>query len=99
LAYTDQRRCAVAEVVTPPSEIDPLSCGEFAASLRVPGTDDVVVDCEGITFIDSAGLVVLVDAKERLADSGRALVLRRPSRPLRKLLEITDLADLFPVEA
>lgn len=86
-------------IVTAPAEIDPLSCSDFAAALSVAGPGNIIVECAGVTFIDSAGLVVLIEAHERLACDGRKLILSNPSKQLHRLLEVTDLASLFVADA
>jgi anti-sigma B factor antagonist len=59
--------------------------------------DTVVVDLGGLTFTDSAGLTILVEANEQAANSEVALVLTGVSRQVRKLMEITSLVDLFDI--
>src|SRR5262249_47769628 len=56
-----------------------------AASLRTllielahEAVDPVVVDLAGIEFIDSTGLSLLVQAKQRFESQGRRFALRRP---------------------
>jgi anti-anti-sigma factor len=56
--------------------------GEAAAA----GTS--VIDVSGVTFIDSSGLQILLMAGRTLNGSG-PLVLRSPSRAVRRLLSIT----------
>jgi anti-anti-sigma factor len=50
-----------------------------------------------VSFLDSAGVVVLVEAQERLAREGRQLVLQRPTAAVLRVLEITDLIDRFAI--
>ena len=60
--------------------------------------ETVVVDMRDVTYIDSAGLGVLVKAHRRMTSQNRALVLRVTSPDIIKLFEITGLAHLFAVE-
>jgi len=55
------------------------------------GVRDLVIDCHGITFIDSAGLQAILDAHTRAQSEGGTLTLRRPSAVARRLLEITGM--------
>lgn len=61
-------------------------------------TLDVVVDASGLTFIDSAGLSVLLMASKRWAERKATLTLRAPSQPLRRLLELTATTGRFQLE-
>ena len=53
--------------------------------------DDVVVDLADVSFIDSTGLFVLLQARERLETAGRKLMIARPSRPVTRVLELAGL--------
>lgn len=59
--------------------------------------DTVVVDLGGLTFTDSAGLTILVEANEQSRVHEVELVLTGVSRQVRKLMEITSLVDLFKI--
>jgi anti-sigma B factor antagonist len=52
---------------------------------------DVGVDLERVTFIDSSGLSVLVQARQRVDELGRRFEIRAASRPARRVLEISGL--------
>ena len=58
---------------------------------------DTVVDMSGITFMDSSGLRVLIDAHQRAAENDTALVLHDPSTPVRRVLEIAGVLDHLEV--
>ncbi|MHA3701540.1 STAS domain-containing protein [Jatrophihabitans sp. YIM 134969] len=57
----------------------------------------VVIDLGGLTFTDSAGLTILVEASEQATEAGVELALTGVSRQVRKLMEITSLVDLFQI--
>jgi len=59
---------------------------------------NLVIDLAGVDFIDSSGLAVLIATRRRVDDLGGELMLRRPSRTVRRLLEITHLDELFRIE-
>src|SRR5688500_11128678 len=65
------------------------------------GIDRVVLDLRRMTFVDSFGLGVIVNAKKRLSQQGNALcvVADDEQRTLRRLLEITGLDRVLPVHA
>jgi anti-anti-sigma factor len=54
----------------------------------------LVVDVSELTFVDAAGLRVLLG----LAEDGRTVVLRHPSRLLLRILDVTDTAVRFDLE-
>jgi anti-sigma B factor antagonist len=60
------------------------------------GLTRVVVDAAELSFLDLAGLDVLLDAAGRLRERGGALVLRTPSRRVQRLLHV--LSSPLPVE-
>jgi len=78
-------------------EIDLATAPSFRADfelLLAASSADVVVDCAGLTFIDSSGIAVLLEARDALAAQGRRFSLEHvSSTPLRslQLLGLTDL--------
>lgn len=65
-------------------------------SLVEAGTP-VVVDCAGVTFLDSMGLRALVAGLRAAQDRGLDFVLADPSPPVLRVLELSGTAGLFPV--
>jgi anti-sigma B factor antagonist len=59
----------------------------------------VVVDLEGVDFIDSAGLGVLVGGLERARTRDGDLVLVATGRSVVRVLELTGLTRLFELHA
>ena len=57
----------------------------------------VLVDLSEINYIDSTGIGELVGYLGRFRDTGRKLVLVRPSERIKKLLKIAKLDSLFPI--
>lgn len=55
---------------------------------------DVVFDMTDLTFMDSTGLTVLLSAVRR----GNAVRLRRPTSLVRRVIDITGLEGILPVE-
>ena len=60
------------------------------------GSERLVVDLSGVTFIDSTGLGVLVEARSRLANRSGFLVVA-PGMEARRALEISGLDRHFGV--
>ncbi|MFF5486452.1 STAS domain-containing protein [Streptomyces virginiae] len=67
----------------------------FVAASRV---DRVVADCSRVTFCDSSGLNALLAARLRAVEAGATIHLANPAPQLRRLLQITGAAALFPRE-
>jgi anti-sigma B factor antagonist len=57
----------------------------------------VIVDLEGVDFIDSAGLGVLVGGRERARDAHGDLVLVATGRNVIRVLELTGLDRVFEI--
>ena len=60
--------------------------------LDEPGA--VTIDLAGLSFIDSSGLLGLLRVADRVRDGN--LVLRAPSDPVRRVLDLVELADVSP---
>jgi anti-anti-sigma factor len=59
------------------------------------GKLDIVLDCSGIVFVDSAGLEALAEGAETLIRGGKALKLAGENPKLREILDLTELSPLF----
>jgi anti-sigma B factor antagonist len=57
----------------------------------------LVIDLSGVTFIDSAGLTVILAARQRARAQGGDTYLLGPTKPVRKVLAITSLDRLFEI--
>jgi anti-anti-sigma factor len=85
------------KVITVRGEIDMDNAGQLVDAITtVVGT--AVVDLSEVTFIDSTGLQGLVRAQKAAREHGDEVILRRPSKVVRRLLELTSLIDGFTVE-
>jgi anti-anti-sigma factor len=58
----------------------------------------VMLDLNGLRFVDSAGVSVLIKAKQTAESTGRTLVLRRPTEQLERVFALVGLADWLAVE-
>lgn len=90
-----------AAVLVLPAEVDHRVVGgsyERAAALLGPGVTTLAVDLERTTFLDSAGIALLVRIKNLADVDGARVVLRRPSERVRRVLELAGMADYLPVE-
>lgn len=100
LITVDRRESEVVLVLV--GELDPHTApllDEELTTIRTegePGT--VVLDLTGMTFLDSAGLRVIISGQKALGEAGGTLVLRHPNETARRLLEITGLVEHVTVE-
>ena len=75
-------------------EVDAATAGQLDRALQASSRDpsvELVVDCRGLSFIDSSGLDVFAATAERLGDAGGRLILEAPRPATRRLLEISGL--------
>ncbi len=79
-------------------DLDSHSCQTLAESLNaVASSEPLVLDMGAVRFIDSSGLRALLAAHDARRE-GEPLVLRNPSRAVRRLLEITALTTHLTLE-
>jgi anti-sigma B factor antagonist len=57
----------------------------------------LTVDLAGVSFIDSSGLRILVEAHQARIDADASLTLRSPSAAVQRLLEISGLSSHLDV--
>jgi anti-sigma B factor antagonist len=61
------------------------------------GRSNVAVDFAGVEFMDSTGLGVLISGLKRCREAGGTLALVAPTEPVRKVLTITGLDQVFNI--
>jgi anti-sigma B factor antagonist len=75
-------------------EIDSHTAPKLAECMKdLPDRPQVVADFSAVRFMDSSGLRVLVEASTRAAQSGRTLLICNPTAAVRRVVEISGLAD------
>jgi anti-anti-sigma factor len=80
-------------------DIDLVSCPVLQTALDEFGpTTEVILDCAQATFIDSAGISLLIEESQRRELSGGSLRLRNSEFPVRQVVELTGLIDLFELD-
>jgi anti-anti-sigma factor len=55
----------------------------------------VIVDLEGVTFIDSTGISVLVRVANQAGVQHRGLVIQNPSSSVRKIISVLGLDEML----
>jgi anti-anti-sigma factor len=84
-----------------PRRLDVATSSDVRASLHAAldgAAGDLVIDLCDVEVVDAAGLGVLVGARRRAVDSGRAVVLVSTPLRVRRLLGATHLARLFVID-
>ena len=87
-------------VVEVGGEIDVYTAPEAARAARRPGRDGqyhLVVDMEGVDFLDSTGLGVLVGGLKRVRAHDGSLRLVCTQERILKIFRITGLTKVFPI--
>jgi len=75
-------------------ELDANSAPSLATALStMPDVAQVVADFGGVTFMDSSGLRVLVDAASVAVRAGKTLVIANPQEAIKRIVEISGLSD------
>jgi anti-anti-sigma factor len=74
------------------SNADALEATVTSIAAARPGR--LVFDLSALRFIDSAGITVLLGATAKVKD----VRLRRPSPAVRRVVELTGLAEVLPIE-
>ena len=102
---TNRFECEIASaqsgaecVVTVRGDIDLASAPEFETTLRTAlesSPSSITIDLDGLTFIDSSGLRVLVSLSKEAQSRGATLGLRNVPRHARRVLDITGLSEWF----
>lgn len=82
-------------------ELDAATAPTLDEALRraaVEGASErLVLDFRNLTFVDSAGLSVLVAAHKRLQREGAELVVSSPSAAVRRLFDIAGLDRVLTI--
>ena len=61
------------------------------------GADHIAIDLNGVGFIDSTGLGILVACLKRVRErEGRLVLIAPETSPLRRLLSLTGLQQVLP---
>ena len=97
------RREADRAVVSVVGELDlatvPTLRETAVRELDAPDVTTLVLDVEGLTFLDSTGLGCWIELRNRAEDSGKRLELMSVPPAARRTVSIAGLATVFGLEA
>lgn len=88
----------VVKVVQFPNTLDSSNVSQFTheiESLIETGVKIVLLDLKNVTFMSSSGLMALVYILKVVKAAGCTLLISSRSEPVRMLLEITGLDQVF----
>jgi anti-sigma B factor antagonist len=91
-----------ATVVAPTGRLDVAGAPalrEAVAALAGDGAPRVVIDMEGVSFVDSTGLGSVIAALKQVRNKQGELRLAAPNQQVRVVLELTTLDRVFPYYA
>ncbi len=71
--------------------------GDQIRKLLNEGNHDFVLDLSNLSYVDSFGLGQLICIRSSIQEAGGSLILLRPQRHMRKLLQITKLDTVFDI--
>jgi anti-anti-sigma factor len=98
-AVEAQRRDGVA-IVQPRGELDLVTVEMLRAALDdIEGTERLVLDLRGLSFMDSTGLQLLVALHQRAQRDGLHLTLVAPTAPVDRAVELCGLDTQLPFVA
>jgi anti-anti-sigma factor len=78
---------------------DHMAFREIADRMAVANRKTVVIDLTSLDFVDSAGLGMLLIAREEAANASRTLILRGAKGQVKRMFGLTKFDTLFTVEA
>jgi anti-anti-sigma factor len=81
-------------------ELDCASAAVAHLALERAGQDaiEIVLDLSRVVFLDAAGLRFLISAQRRARAAHRRLIVRRPSRSVRRMIDLTGASPLLSIE-
>jgi anti-sigma B factor antagonist len=83
-------------------ELDAATAPTLESALREALIDTAgtfVIDLDGLAFMDSTGVTALLRARSLLGREDRRLALVCGPGPVRRVLELVGIVDMFPVLA
>jgi anti-sigma B factor antagonist len=86
------------DLVVVRGDLDMNTAPRFAAVIDevMSASPHLVIDMEGVTFLDSSALRVIATAVARAEDDG-SVTIRRPSAPVVRLLDMSGLQRFITI--
>lgn len=79
--------------------VDTVTAPEFEQGLKgsIEGVTLLVLDCEKLDYISSAGLRVLLSLQKIMSKQGK-MVLRNVNESVNEVFEVTGFSDILTIE-
>ena len=77
--------------------LDTTTAPELEAALDLDGITDLVLDFEGLEYISSAGLRVILAAQKKMSAQGK-MVIKNVNDTIKEVFEITGFIDILTIE-
>ena len=71
---------------------------EPTVAAAIASAGSVLLDLSELTFCDSSGIAMFIDVHKQALANGTGLAIRRPHPAVRRVIEITGLNALIPIE-
>ncbi|MBQ7160300.1 MAG: STAS domain-containing protein [Clostridia bacterium] len=86
-------------VVNPQGRLDTTTAPELESALKeiIPGTSELVLDLEGLEYISSAGLRVLLSAQKAMNKQG-SMKLCHVNDTITEIFDVTGFSDILTIE-
>lgn len=88
-------------LVTLEGELDTAAAAEVEKTLQPLYTTngkDVVIDCEGLDYIASSGLRILISILKGAKAGGSKVVLKNMNEDIKSVFKLTGFINIFEVE-
>jgi anti-sigma B factor antagonist len=97
VAILDLEGILSLEDPTAPQDAINIGLGEKVRELVESGQRKILLNFAGVRYMDSAGVGQLIGTYTSARNRGAALKLMKPTRDVRKVLELTQLARILDV--
>ncbi len=77
--------------------LDTTTAPELEAALELDGITDLALDFEGLEYISSAGLRVILAAQKKMSAQGK-MVIKNVNDTIKEVFEITGFIDILTIE-
>jgi len=87
-------------VVTIKGEVDIYSVDQFRKSIEKSinqKTSKIILDCTDLSYIDSTGMGVLIEMRNKTMEMGQKIVMKNPKPNIKKLLSLTGVDKIIEI--
>ena len=88
-------------LVTLEGELDTVAAADVEKTLQPLYTTngkDVIIDCEGLEYIASSGLRILISILKGAKAGGSKVVLRNMNEDIKSVFKLTGFINIFEIE-